>query len=102
MEDPLCLKKYKPNCKKNITKQRKNNSIMLRFERRDEDSHSQILTNNLPRWSIAGVPLIPFPIDIETVGLKNHIIPKKVARESVFPFYNMPQLRTVILLYGRS
>ena len=75
---------------------------MMRFERRDEDCHPRILTNNLPRWFIAGVPLIPFPTDIKTVGLKNRIYSKKLSPSKCSLFYNMPQLRTVIPLYERS
>ena len=76
---------------------------MMRFERRDEDSHPRILTNNLPRWSIAGVPLILFPTDIKTIGLKNRIYSQKLSPcfllEKCSLFYNVPQLRTVIPLY---
>ena len=75
---------------------------MMRFQRRDEDSRPRILTNNLPGWSIAGVPLIPFPTDIKTVGLKNRIYSQKLSSSKCSLFYNMPQLRTAIPLYERS
>ena len=75
---------------------------MMRFVRRDEDSHPRILTNNLPRWSIAGVPLIPFPTDIKTVGLKNRIYSQKFTPSKCPFFYNLPQLRAVIHLYERN
>ena len=56
------------------------------------------LTKNLPKWSIAGVPLSPFPTDIKTVVSKNRIYSQKLSPSKCSLFYNMPQLRTVIPL----
>lgn len=70
------------------------------FERRDEDSHPQVLTINLPRWSIAVAPLITFPTDIKIVGLKNCMYFQKLSPSKCSPC--MLELRTVIPLYEKS